>query len=211
MLINLLTDSVSSEGTSSDTTRESLGMGFYIPLIVIGAILILLVSVMLIAKKKGLGPIPANLTLQMPKATFYLGMVFVIAFVIGAFLAWFLLPKEMEYRLLSQILITVVAAGLCVFFPLTARLKLTLQGNEICYRPMVGKERIYSFKDIQYVVIKAGGFDGNVYKYYDKDGNKLFSFATSTPYADTFFERVKAENKHLKINDKRIVGPTVRK
>ncbi len=212
MLFKLLTDISSSIGEEGgDATTSAMGPGIYIPLIVIGAILILLVSVMLIAKKKGFGPVPTKLTLQMPKVTFYLGLVFVAAFVVGTFLVWFLLPEDTEYRLLSQIVVTVVTALLLIFFPLTARTRLIVEGNDILYRPMIGKERIYSFKDIHIVVIKPAGFDGNSYKYYDKNGKKLFSFVSTTPYAENFFEKVQATNKKLIINDKRVYGPTERK
>ncbi len=207
--ISLLdSSSVTENGENAETAQ--MGPGFYIPLIIIGAILILLVVIMIIAKRKGNEPMPNQLVLKMPKATLAVSSVFVVAFVIGTFLAWFLLPKDMEYRLLSQILVTVVTAIMVVILPLSARVRLSVEGNELSYRPMIGKERIYSFKDIKYIVIKAAGFDGNAYKYYDKDGKKLFSFASTTPYADAFFEKVKATNKKVVINDKRIVGPMVK-
>lgn len=207
MLISFLADSINEDIEEV----EPLGPGFYLPIIIIGVILLLLVAILLIAKRKGLGPIPTKLTLQMPRASIYLTIAFSIVFVVGAILSWFLLDKDMEYRLLTQIVISVVAVLFSIIFPLNARIKLTVEGNEIAYRPMVGKERIYSFKDISIIVIKASGFDGNTYKYYDKDGKKLFSFSGSTPYSENFFELVKATNKKVTIVDKRVIGPTTRR
>lgn len=187
--------------------EPSSTLGIWLPVALILAVFLLLLAVLMIAKRKNLGAPNGKIILQMPKVTVLIMAVFSFVWVIGTVLAWFLLPKEMEGRLATQIILTIFSAFFIIVLPLSARQRLLVEGNEILYRPMIGKEKTYRFNELSYVTIRPAGFEGSSYKYYDSEGKKLFSFSSATPYTENFFQLVQAKNKHIRVIDRRQIGP----
>lgn len=200
----------SSEEAVQNAAEGNLwnSLAIWLPLGVILAILVVLGVIAFLNKRRVFQePLDGAIRVKTPKANAAILYTFAGALGVGAILCWFLLPEDMEMRLVTQIILSVIAAALIVIVPLSIRGKTVAKGNHITHTPAAGKPREYTFDDIMRIEVRQSGFEGAAYKFIDKNGRKMFTLHSADPNATRLYDLAKAKNRQIHTIDYRTVVP----